>query len=309
MELDLTSLTTEQRNMHSSSIDTLATQDILHMINREDESVSLAVKKALKQISAAVDLIYEAFKQKGRLFYIGAGTSGRLGVIDAAECPPTFSTPPDLVQAIIAGGAEAMFEAVEGAEDDSAQGRADLLARPLTKHDVIVGITASGRTPYVIGALEAAKEKGLKTISLSCNTNSVVSEVSDQYIEVVVGPEILTGSTRMKAATAQKMVLNMLTTASMIKMGKVYENLMVDVNATNKKLVERAKGIVMTITGIPYEKAEELLNQTGYEVKTVIVMQKADVPLVVAKESIQKANGFVKKAIELAKRFNEKERL
>ncbi len=303
MELDLTSLTTEQRNMHTNSIDTLGTQEILQTINKEDESVSLAVKKVLPDISAAVDLIYEGFKNNGRLLYIGAGTSGRLGVIDAAECPPTFSTPPELVQAIIAGGAEAMFEAIEGAEDDQHQGRKDLLARGLAENDVIVGITASGRTPYVIGALEAAKETGLKTISLSCNPNSVVSNLVDQAIEVVVGPEILTGSTRMKAATAQKMVLNMLTTASMIKMGKVYENLMVDVNATNKKLVERAKGIVMTITGIPYEEAEKLLEQTGYEVKTAIVMQKADVPLVVAKESIKKADGFVKKAIELAKRF------
>jgi N-acetylmuramic acid 6-phosphate etherase len=303
MKLDLTSLTTEQRNTHSNSIDTLGTQDILQMINREDESVSLAVKKVLPQISAAVDLIYEAFKNNGRLFYIGAGTSGRLGVIDAAECPPTFSTPPDLVQAIIAGGAEAMFEAIEGAEDDSEQGRSDLLARTLTTYDVIVGITASGRTPYVVGALEAAKEKGLKTVSLSCNPNSVVSKLADQSIEVVVGPEILTGSTRMKAATAQKMVLNMMTTASMIKLGKVYENLMVDVNATNKKLIERAKGIVMIVTGISYEEAEKLLKQTGFEVKTAIVMQKADVPLVIAKESIKKSDGFVKKAIELAKRF------
>ncbi|MGM7701808.1 N-acetylmuramic acid 6-phosphate etherase [Pseudalkalibacillus sp. Hm43] len=303
MELDLTSLTTEQRNMHTNSIDTLGTQEILQTINKEDESVSLAVKKVLPDISAAVDLIYEGFKNNGRLLYIGAGTSGRLGVIDAAECPPTFSTPPELVQAIIAGGAEAMFEAIEGAEDNEQQGRKDLLARGLAENDVIVGITASGRTPYVIGAIEAAKEMGLKTVSLSCNPNSVVSDLVDQAIEVVVGPEILTGSTRMKAATAQKMVLNMLTTASMIKMGKVYENLMVDVNATNKKLVERAKGIVMTITGIPYEEAEKLLEQTGYEVKTAIVMQKADVPLVVAKESIQKADGFVKKAIELAKRF------
>ncbi|MCF6137740.1 N-acetylmuramic acid 6-phosphate etherase [Pseudalkalibacillus berkeleyi] len=301
MELDLTSLTTEQRNMHTYSIDTLSTQDILQTINREDESVSLAVKKVLPQISSAVDLIYEAFKKNGRLFYIGAGTSGRLGVIDAAECPPTFSTKADLVQAIIAGGAEAMFEAIEGAEDDENQGRMDLLSRQILEKDIVVGITASGRTPYVIGAIEAAKEKGLKTISLSCNANSVVSKLVDQSIEVVVGPEILTGSTRMKAATAQKMVLNMLTTASMIKMGKVYENLMVDVNATNNKLVERAKGILMTITGVSYERATALLTQTGFEVKTAIVMEKAGVSFVIAKESIKKADGFVKKAIEIAK--------
>ncbi|MGP4081039.1 N-acetylmuramic acid 6-phosphate etherase [Pseudalkalibacillus sp. R45] len=304
MELDLTSLTTEQRNLQTNSIDTLGTLDILTVINQEDQGVSLAVKKVLPQIGVAVDLISQAFEKGGRLFYIGAGTSGRLGVIDAAECPPTFSTPPEQVQAIIAGGAEAMFDAIEGAEDDSRQGRVDLSTRNLTSDDVVVGITASGRTPYVIGALEAAKELGLKTISLSCNPDSVVSKVVDQSIEVVVGPEILTGSTRMKAATAQKMVLNMLTTASMIKMGKVYENLMVDVNATNLKLMERAKNIVLTVTGITYKDAEELLEKTGYEVKTAIVMHKADVPLVVAKESIQKSNGFVKKAIEAAKRFN-----
>ncbi|WP_221565387.1 N-acetylmuramic acid 6-phosphate etherase [Alkalihalobacillus sp. TS-13] len=304
MELDLTSLTTEQRNLQTNSIDTLGTLDILTMINQEDQVVSLAVKKVLPQIGVAVDLISKAFENGGRLFYIGAGTSGRLGVIDAAECPPTFSTPTEQVQAIIAGGAEAMFDAIEGAEDDRRQGRVDLSTRNLTSDDVVVGITASGRTPYVIGALEAAKERGLKTISLSCNHDSVISKIVDQSIEVVVGPEILTGSTRMKAATAQKMVLNMLTTASMIKMGKVYENLMVDVNATNLKLMERAKNIVMTVTGITYKDAGDLLEKTGYEVKTAIVMHKADVPLVVAKESIKKSNGFVKKAIEAAKRFN-----
>ncbi|WP_261129303.1 N-acetylmuramic acid 6-phosphate etherase [Bacillus sp. Marseille-Q3570] len=303
MELDLTSLMTEQRNLQTNSIDTLGTLDILTVINQEDQGVSLAVKKVLPQIAIAVDLISQAFENGGKLFYIGAGTSGRLGVIDAAECPPTFSTPSEQVQAIIAGGAEAMFDAIEGAEDDTLQGRADLTMRNLTSDDVVVGITASGRTPYVIGALEAAKELGLKTISLSCNPDSVISKIVDQSIEVVVGPEILTGSTRLKAATAQKMVLNMLTTASMIKMGKVYENLMVDVNATNLKLMERAKNIVMNITGITYEDAEKLLQKTGYEVKTAIVMHKADVPHVVAKESIKKSNGFVKKAIEAAKRF------
>ncbi|WP_408006645.1 N-acetylmuramic acid 6-phosphate etherase [Pseudalkalibacillus sp. A8] len=303
MELDLTSLMTEQRNLQTSSIDTLGTLDILTKINQEDQVVSLAVKKVLPQISMAVDFISNAFENGGRLFYIGAGTSGRLGVIDAAECPPTFSTPPEQVQAIIAGGAVAMFDAVEGAEDDEWQGRADLLTHQLTGQDVVVGITASGRTPYVIGAIEAAREKGLKTVSLSCNPDSLISKLVDQSIEVVVGPEILTGSTRMKAATAQKMVLNMLTTASMIKIGKVYENLMVDVNATNLKLMERAKHIVMNVTGITYQDAQELLEKTGYEVKTAIVMHKADVPLVVAKESIKKSNGFVKKAIEAARRF------
>ncbi|WLD91933.1 N-acetylmuramic acid 6-phosphate etherase [Alkalihalobacillus sp. AL-G] len=303
MELDITSLTTEQRNMHTNSIDTLSTLQVLEIINHEDKSVANAVQKALPQISAAVDTIYDRIKEGGRMFYIGAGTSGRLGVIDAAECPPTFSTPPEQVQAIIAGGAEAMFDAIEGAEDDPAQGCNDLLERNLTSGDVVVGITASGRTPYVIGAIKGAIDIGAATVSLSCNPNSITSAIANKPIEVIVGPEVLTGSTRLKAATAQKMVLNMLTTATMIKLGKVYENLMVDVHATNKKLMERAKHIVMTITGISYHDAETILKQTNFEVKTAIVMLKTAVPLVVAKKCIQNADGSVREAIEQAKCF------
>ncbi|WP_257347903.1 N-acetylmuramic acid 6-phosphate etherase [Pseudalkalibacillus decolorationis] len=303
MELDLTSLMTEQRNIKTNSIDTFETLEILRIINQEDQSVALAVQRALPQISAAVDTVYRAFKKDGRLFYIGAGTSGRLGVIDAAECPPTFSTSSEMVQAIIAGGSEAMFEAVEGAEDNHAQGSTDLLRKNITSMDVVVGITASGRTPYVMGAIDAAKGAGAATVSLSCNPNSQISTRVDNSIEVTVGPEILTGSTRLKAATAQKMVLNMLTTATMIKLGKIYENLMVDVYPSNQKLIERSKYIVMTLTGISYKDAETILKQTNYEVKTAIVMLKAAVPLVVAKECIQKAEGSVRKALLRAKGY------
>jgi N-acetylmuramic acid 6-phosphate etherase len=302
MSVDLSNLTTEQRNDESMQIDQLSTLEVLKLINKEDRTVADAVQHALPQISAAVEAIYHSLKNGGRLFYTGAGTSGRLGVIDAAECPPTFSTEPNLVQAIIAGGDKAILVAVEGAEDSIELGASDLQKLNFSRKDVVVGIAASGRTPYVIGALNFAKSIGAETISLSCNQNSDISKFANYPIEVIVGPEVLTGSTRMKAATAQKMVLNMLSTTVMIKLGKVYENLMVDVKASNQKLIERAKNIVMTVTKADEKMASEVLEKTNYEVKPAIVMIKADVSYEEAIKAIDLADGMVRKAINLARR-------
>lgn len=304
MEVNLSNLITEQRNDSSKAIDQLSTTQILKVINDEDRTVAEAVQKTIPDVSIAVDAIYQSLSSGGKLFYVGAGTSGRLGVIDAAECPPTFSTPPDLVQAILAGGDQAILTAVEGAEDNEEQGAEDLMLNGLTDSDVIVGITASGRTPYVAGALKYARSIGASTIALSCNNDAVISELADYSIEVVVGPEVLTGSTRMKAATAQKMVLNMMSTAAMIKLGKVYENLMVDVNASNQKLVERARRIVMTITDSSYETATEVLSQTNQEVKPAIVMIKTGVDYKLAIQLLVESDGFVRQAIQLAEKLS-----
>lgn len=293
-------LTTEKRNDNSTHIDNMPTLDILKTINNEDISVATKIQNVLPQIEETVDIVYRSLKNGGKLFYVGAGTSGRIGILDAVECPPTFSTPPDIVQAVMAGGARAFEEAVEGAEDDEKLGAKDLEDRNVTELDVVIGIAASGRTPYVAGALQYAGKVGARTISLSSNKDSVISQDAAVNIEVITGPEVLTGSTRMKAATAHKLILNMITTASMIKVGKVYENLMVDLKVSNQKLKERAKGIVSTITEVPYAKAEEVLEQTEYEVKPAIVMIKADVTYQDAKIYIKEADGFVRKAIELA---------
>lgn len=297
--MDLSILTTEQINDKTKIIDQLSTDEIVRLINEEDKTVALAVEKILPEISDSIDSVYHALKNGGKLFYVGAGTSGRLGVLDAAECPPTFRTPPELVQALIAGGKGAMFLAVEGAEDDTNQGANDLKEIGFCSKDVVVGIAASGRTPYVVGALEYAKQLGATTIALSCNKNAGISRVADHKIEVIVGPEILTGSTRLKAATAHKMILNMITTTTMIKLGKVYQNLMVDLNASNNKLIVRARNIVMEITKVSYEKAEEILNITNWEVKPAIVMIEADVSFEAAKKYIEEAEGSVRNAIEL----------
>jgi N-acetylmuramic acid 6-phosphate etherase len=300
MDVNLTTLTTEQRNLRTKNIDQISTAEILKIINDEDQTVAGAIQKVLPHIEGAVETIYRCLKNGGRLFYIGAGTSGRLGVIDAAECPPTFSTPPELVEAIIAGGEQAIQVAVEGAEDDPEQGANDLKQRDLSSLDVVVGIAASGRTPYVIGALSYANKLGAATVALSCNSNAVISRYADHRIEVIVGPEILTGSTRMKAATAHKMVLNMITTTTMIKLGKIYENLMVDVHASNQKLIERSRHIVMTITDVTYDEAALVLEKANQEVKSAIVMIETGVSFEMAKESIEKADGFVRNAIEIA---------
>lgn len=296
----IATLTTEVRNMNTINIDNMSTGEILQLINREDMTVANSVQKVLPEIEMTVTAVYNSLKQGGKLFYVGAGTSGRIGILDAVECPPTFSTPPELVQAVMAGGIKAIEKAVEGAEDDEQLAAKDLEERNITELDVVVGIAASGRTPYVIGALKYAKSIGATTVSLSSNEKSDISKYADVNIEVITGPEILTGSTRMKAATAHKLILNMITTTSMIKIGKVYENLMIDLKVSNHKLKERAKNIISTITDVPYQKAEEVLEKANYEVKPAIIMIKTGVTLQDAKMYLEQANGYVRKAIEIA---------
>ena len=296
---ELSKLTTEQRNPHSMDIDASSTEEILKIINDEDKTIPYAVEKELPYIAQAVELIVKALKNGGRLLYFGAGTSGRLGVIDASECPPTFGTPYGMIEGYIAGGKEAMFRAQEGAEDYEENGAKDILLAQVNNKDVVCGIAASRRTPYVIGAVKKAKELGATTLYITCNPRKDfnIKEV-DVAICPYVGPEVIMGSTRMKSGTAQKLVLNMLTTTSMIRMGKVYENMMIDLQMTNKKLFERSKKIVMTITGVSYDEAAKYLQQAGGHVKTALVMIKAGVNADDARERLIKADGFVRKAIE-----------
>lgn len=290
-------LTTEESNPKSAHLDEMTTQEILQTMNDEDATIAQAVRNELPVIEQVVNRIVQAFREGGRLFYVGAGTSGRVGILDAVECPPTFSTDPHLVQAVMAGGHEAMFRAVEGAEDDERLGAADLQASQIAAADVVIGIAASGRTPYVKGALIYANAQGATTVALTSNKGSILGTVADLAIEVVTGPEVLTGSTRLRAATAHKMVLNMLTTTAMVKSGKAYNNLMIDVNASNFKLRERAKQMVMTVTGVEYEQAETILRLTNYDVKVAIVMQFAQVDAGEAQLALTNAKGFVREAI------------
>ena len=302
MMKNLSTLATEMRNENSMNIDTMSTKDVLATINNEDLRVAEKVRDVLPDIEKAVEAVYHALAKGGKLFYVGAGTSGRLGILDAVECPPTFSTPPDLVQGVIAGGSGAIYTAVEGAEDDEAEGARDLKARDMSERDVVVGIAASGRTPYVLGALKYAQGLGATAISLSSNINTEISQHADVQIEVETGPEVLTGSTRMKAASAHKMILNMITTSSMIKIGKVYENLMVDVKVSNKKLKERAKNIIATVTQASYKEISDTLEKTDNQVKPAIVMLMGGVSHQDAERYIEAADGYVRKAVELAKR-------
>ncbi len=297
---EISKLSTEQRNPSSMDIDARSTLEVLKIINEEDKKVPLAVEKELLYIEKAVEVIVKSIKNGGRLIYFGAGTSGRLGVIDASECPPTFGTPFGLISGYIAGGREAMFRAQEGAEDFEENGAADVAKAGVTNKDVVCGIAASRRTPYVIGAVKKAKELGASTLFITTNPREHfnLKEV-DIAICPDVGPEVIMGSTRMKSGTAQKLVLNMLTTAAMIRLGKVYENMMIDLQMTNQKLVERSKRIIMTITGLSYEKAEEFLKKAGGHVKTALVMIKANVDFEEAKERLEKTDGFVRKAIDL----------
>ncbi|WP_042222334.1 N-acetylmuramic acid 6-phosphate etherase [Oceanobacillus manasiensis] len=294
---NLSGLVTEQRNPNSINLDGMPTRDILQLINEEDKQVAVAVDNVLPQIETVVTQVYNALKSGGRLFYVGAGTSGRLGIMDASECPPTFMTSPELVQTVMAGGNGAFFKAVEGAEDQEEQGALDIAERNLTAADAVIGITASGRTPYPIGAVKYAKKIGAFTASLTSNPNSEISSFVDFPMEVVVGPEILTGSTRMKAATSHKMVLNMISTAVMVKLGKVYENLMVDVHASNYKLKERAKRNVIAVTEASYESAEEVLEKTDYKVKPAIIMLKTGKSLQEVDAALVATNGNVREAI------------
>ncbi|KWW21146.1 N-acetylmuramic acid 6-phosphate etherase [Peribacillus simplex] len=297
MEEHLHSLTTEMRNEGTMNIDRMDTMDIISAINKEDLKVAVAVQEVLPEIETAVDWACESLKKGGRLIYIGAGTSGRLGVLDAVECPPTFSTSPETVVGIIAGGNKAYVHAIEGAEDKKEFGERDLIKAALTADDTVIGIAASGRTPYVRGALDYAKRMGAKAVALSSNKNASITGAADLGIEVVVGPEVLTGSTRMKAATAHKMVLNMISTATMIRMGKVYENLMVDVHVSNQKLKERAIRIIETVTDADYDHAMEMLEKANNQVKPAIVMIKTSSDYVQAMELLEKADGDVRKAI------------
>ncbi|QPA32334.1 N-acetylmuramic acid 6-phosphate etherase [Thermaerobacillus caldiproteolyticus] len=290
-------LTTEQRNKKTWNLDEMTTKEILQIMNEEDQTVAVAVSKELDQIEKLVHKVIASFQQGGRLIYMGAGTSGRLGILDAVECPPTFGTDQSMVQGLIAGGLEAFANAVEGAEDNEEMAVEDLQAIGVTEKDTVIGIAASGRTPYVISGLKYAKKVGATTGSLACNKNAEISKYADVSIEVETGPEILTGSTRLKAGTAQKFVLNMISTASMIGIGKVYKNLMVDVQSTNSKLIERSKRIIMQATNVDYETATHYYEAAHRHVKTAIIMILLKCSYEEALQKLQKANGFVRKAL------------
>ncbi|WP_397322874.1 N-acetylmuramic acid 6-phosphate etherase [Pantoea agglomerans] len=300
MKLDLSQMITEGRNPASQNIDELSTEAMLRVINDEDKKVALAVEAIMPQIAAAVDAICAAFQAGGRLIYCGAGTSGRLGILDASECPPTFGTPREQVIGLIAGGHTAILQAVENAEDNREQGAQDLKDIHFSRHDVLVGIAASGRTPYVLGSLAYANELGATTVSLTCNPGSAMSQVAAIALTPVVGPEVVTGSSRMKAGTAQKLVLNMLTTGSMIRSGKVYGNLMVDVEATNQKLVQRQVNIVMQATDCDEAKASAALTACGGHCKTAILMVLADLAADEAKALLSQHQGFIRQALQAA---------
>jgi N-acetylmuramic acid 6-phosphate etherase len=290
-------LLTEQPNPASEGIDALPSEQVLAIINSEDRKVAEAVKHELPSIARAVDVIVNAFERGGRLFYIGAGTSGRLGVLDAAECPPTFNVPPEMVQGIIAGGEAALARATEATEDDPLIGARDLLDRGFTERDVLVGIAASGRTPYVLGAVAEAMRMGAFTMGISCTPDSELSRAVELPITLLVGPEIVAGSTRMKSGTATKLVLNMLSTASFIRLGYVFNNLMVNVQPKNSKLADRARRILMRAAGVPYEKAGELLINAGDSVRTAIVMARAGVDRDRAEQRLTQAKGRISEAL------------
>lgn len=302
----LKQLTTEQRNPASMDIDARSVVEILTIINNEDKKVTLAVEKEIPHIAKAVEIVVESFKSGGRLLYVGAGTSGRLGVLDAVECPPTYGTDPEMVQGMIAGGEKAMFRAQEGAEDNEENGVKDIDDKNVKANDTVCGVAASLRTPYVVGAIKRAKQRGAHTLYVTTNPRkklespefSELAKAIDVAICPEVGPEVIMGSTRMKSGTAQKLVLNMITTTAMIRLGKVYENMMIDLQMTNQKLVERAKRVLMTITGVSYEEAESYLEKSGRHVKTALVMIKAGVSKEEAAARLKKAGGFVRLAIE-----------
>lgn len=293
----LAQMVTEQRNTDSMDIDRLNALEIVKIINREDQRVPLAVKRCLPQIAQAVEKIVAAFRQGGRLIYIGAGTSGRLGVLDASECPPTYGVSPDMVVGIIAGGEQALRQPIEGAEDNPQQGQTDLEKIRFSAKDVLVGIAASGRTPYVIGALNYAKSLNAVTIAVASNPGSALAKIADIAIETVVGQEVLTGSSRMKSGTAQKLVLNMLTTASMILMGKCYQNLMVDVQASNEKLRARALRIVMQATECSEETAQQTLQRADNNAKLAIMMILSGLEKAAAVQLLNRHQGKLRQAL------------
>lgn len=294
----LEALLTERRNPASRDIDAKPTSEILKIINDEDHQVAPSVAQEIPRIATAVDGIVSALQDGGRLFYIGAGTSGRLGVLDAAECPPTFNVPPDLVQGIIAGGEGALAHATEASEDDPELGKRDLLAHDFKKRDVLVGIAASGRTPYVLGAVELARGMGALTIGISCTPDSELSRAVDIAITPLPGPEVIRGSTRMRAGTATKLVLNMLSTATMIRLGYVFGDLMVNVQPKNKKLEDRARRILSEAAGVTYEEAAEILTQAHGRVKTAIVMSRLSLDREGAEAKLAAANGRISEALK-----------
>jgi N-acetylmuramic acid 6-phosphate etherase len=296
--MDLAKLVTEGRNPDTMDIDMLETKEMLKKINNEDKKVPLAVEKEIPNIAKAVDMIAQRLREGGRLFYIGAGTSGRLGVLDASECPPTYGVDPEMVQGIIAGGDTAIRKSMEGVEDDAGQGKADLMSKNLNEKDVVVGLAASGRTPYVLGAMEYARSIGILTVGICCTPENLMEKYADIMIIPVVGPEVITGSTRMKAGTAQKLVLNMISTGVMIKLGKVYSNLMVDVRATNEKLVQRARRIVKQATGAGEDIIEKALEETGFNAKLAIVMILTGLSKAAAEGLLEKNCGHIRKALE-----------
>ncbi len=297
LSLALAKLLTEQRNPASRDLDRLSIEQALRLINSQDKLVPLAVEREIPYIARAVELVVTAFKSGGRLIYVGAGTSGRLGILDASECPPTFGVDPGLVVGVIAGGKSSVFQSQEGAEDNEAQAAVDLRSIQLSQEDVVCGLAASRRTPYVVAAVNVARSIGAKTIYITTNPRSEFDFDVDVAICPEVGPEVLMGSTRMKSGTAQKLVLNMITTTAMVNMGKVYENMRVDLQLTNRKLVERSRRIVMMATGADYATAELTLEAAGGHVKTAIVMILGDVSVETAKERLRHAGGFVRQAL------------
>ena len=298
MSLNLKNMSTETRNQNTMNLDIMTPLEVVTVMNQEDAKVPEAIKPALPNIAQCVTWAIESIEAGGRIIYMGAGTSGRLGVLDAVECPPTFGVAPEVVVGLIAGGEKAFVKAVEGAEDSRELGRQDLVDIKLEARDIVIGIAASGRTPYVLGGLAYAQELGCHTVGISCNPGSAVGAAAELAIEVVPGPECLTGSTRLKSGTCQKLILNMISTATMVGCGKAYQNLMVDVMQTNEKLVVRAQNIVMEATGCDRETAKEKIGLAGGNAKTAITMILADCGLEEAKERLAKAKGHVREAIK-----------
>lgn len=292
---------TEQRNQRTQDIDARSTTEMLELINSEDQKVAKAVEKTIPEISRAVDLTTEQLRNGGRLFYIGAGTSGRLGVLDAAECSPTFRTDPEQVQGIIAGGRDALIRSIEGAEDNEQDGAEAVKSHQINQHDILCGIATSGTTPFVIGALKYAQSRKIPTIALFCNPLQPEEVPADILINPIVGPEVITGSTRMKAGTATKLVLNMLTTTTMIKLGKVYGNLMVDLTAVNRKLIDRAERIVMKLTGVSREQAKAALEPAQYRVKNAVLIALGGITLQQSEEILSRHCGMLRAAIDEVK--------
>ena len=297
MSLNLKNMSTETRNQNTMNLDIMSPLEVVTVMNQEDARVPEAIKPALPNIAQCVTWAIESIEAGGRIVYMGAGTSGRLGVLDAVECPPTFGVAPEVVVGLIAGGEKAFVKAVEGAEDSRQLGHDDLVNIGLEKRDIVIGIAASGRTPYVLGGLAYAQEVGCHTVAISCNPGSAIGQAAELAIEVVPGPEVLTGSTRLKSGTCQKLILNMISTATMVGCGKAYQNLMVDVMQTNEKLVVRAQNIVMEATGCDRETAAEKIAIAGGNAKTAITMILADCDLEEAKERLAKAKGHVREAI------------